>query len=445
MKISENKEHKVSVVKYKQPIDSVREVVKSSQLFDTLKKTDKIFIKPNIVYWNQYTNFPKWGVITTSRVIEDVVILLNERGINNISIGETFKLGKNDENDQALDAFEKLGYNSLKKKYNVNLINILTRPYKLIDIGCDFKVEYSSDALEADVVIDIPVMKTHAQAVTSLAFKNLLGLTHNESRKKIHSADPLKDLNYNLAHLPNKLKKVLTIIDGIYTLERGPAIDGKAHRKNILVASTDMLSADLVGTKLLGIDPIEVPLLLQAVKERNRPMDLSDIRIIGEKLENLVSPHEWDFIYNEAGDLPLPFQRIGMQGLRYRKYDGSLCTHCSSINGLLLTFIKNAWKGEPFDNIEFLNGKIMEPSPGMNKTVLLGKCQYEKNKDHPYIKEMIPIKGCPPTMEEVRDAFNQIGIELDPGIVKNIDKGAGILMKKYQGKPEFEDQFFQVK
>jgi hypothetical protein len=48
-------------------------------------------------------------------------------------------------------------------------------------------------------------------------------------------------------------------------------------------------------------------------------------------------------------------------------------------------------------------------------------------------------------MEEVRDAFNQIGIELDPGLVKNIDKGAGILMKKYQGKPEFEERFFQVK
>ncbi|MFW9952684.1 MAG: DUF362 domain-containing protein, partial [Candidatus Thorarchaeota archaeon] len=222
------------------------------------------------------------------------------------------------------------------------------------------------------------------------------------------------------------------------------AIDGKAHRKDILVASTDMLSADLVGTKLLGIDPTNVPLLIQAAKERNRPMDLSDIKIIGEKLEDIASPHEWDFIYNEAGDLPLPFQRIGMKGLKYRKYDGSLCTHCSGINGLLLIFIKNAWKGEPFDNIEFLNGKIMEPSPGMNKTVLLGKCQYEKNKDHPDINEMIPIKGCPPTMEEVREAFSQIGIELDPIIIKNIDKGVGFLMKKYEGKPEFEENFFQI-
>ncbi len=84
----------------------------------------------------------------------------------------------------------------------------------------------------------------------------------------------------------------------------------------------------------------------------------------------------------------------------------------------------------------------MEPSPGMNKTVLFGKCQFEKNKDHPYINEMIPIKGCSPTMEEVKEAFSQIGIEIDPMIIKKIDKGVGILMKKYEGKPEFEEKFF---
>ncbi len=434
----------VSIVKYEKPLESVRKVVELSKLFESITKDTKVFIKPNIVYWNQHTNFPKWGVITTSRVIEDTIILLKEQGINDIMIGEGFRIGETKDNDLALDAFEKLGFNLLKKKYNIKFINTFTRPFKKIDIGCDFEVDFSSDALAADVVIDIPVLKTHAQAVSSLGFKNLLGLTHNESRKKIHSADPIKDLHFNLAHLPNKLKKVLTIIDGIYTLERGPAIDGKAHRKDILVASTDMLSADMVGTKLLGIEPSEVPLLVQAAKDRHRPMDLSDITIVGENLEELASHHEWDFIYNDAGDLPLPFQRIGVKGLKYQKYDASLCTHCSGINGVLLTFIKNAWKGEPFDNIEVLNGKIMEPTPGMNKTVLLGKCQYDKNKDHPDINVMIPIKGCPPSMEDVRKAFSQIGIEINPMIFKNMDKGAGFLMRKYKGKPEFEEKFFQI-
>jgi hypothetical protein len=50
------------------------------------------------------------------------------------------------------------------------------------------------------------------------------------------------------------------------------------------------------------------------------------------------------------------------------------------------------WKGEAFDNVEVLTGKKMKPKGGKNKTVLLGKCMYEANKDDPNIKELIAIK-----------------------------------------------------
>ncbi len=438
---------KVSIVKYEESLESVRKLVELSNLFDQIPKDAKVFIKPNIVFWTRHSNFPKWGVITSSRIIEDVVVILKERGINDITIGEGIVTEDVKDTETAADAFEKLGYNLLKERHGVKPINTFEHPFEKIDLGTGFNVNFSSVALAADVIIDIPVLKTHSQAVVSLGIKNLKGFINRSSRKKFHSADPDKDLHFNVAKLPNKFKKVLTIIDGIYTLERGPAIDGKAHRKNILVASTDILSADMVGSKLLGIEPADVPHLVVAAKDRNRPTDLSDVEIVGEKLEDLASHHEWDFIYNDAGDLPLPLQRIGVQGLKYHKYDSSLCTYCSGINGILLTIIKSAWqsrKGKPFDNVEFLNGKLQEPSPGMNKTILIGQCQYNKNKDHPNIKEMIPIRGCPPSTEDVRHAFSQIGIELPANMFKNIDKAAGFLMSKYKRRPEFEESFFQI-
>jgi len=439
---------KVSIVKYEEPLESVRKLVELTNLFDEIPKDAKVFIKPNIVYWNAVTNFPKWGVITSSRVIEDVVVLLKERGIDDISIGEGIVTADIKDTATAADAFEKLGYNLLKERYGVQPINTFEHNFEKIDLGTGFNVNFNSDALAADVVIDIPVLKTHSQAVVTLGFKCLKGLINYASRKKFHSDDPVKDLHYNVAQLPNKLKKVLTIIDGIYTLERGPAIDGKAHRKNILIASSDILSADMVGAKLLGIEPTDVPHLVQAAKDRDRPMDLSDVEIVGEKIDDLASHHEWDFIYNDAGDLPLPLQRIGVKGLKYHKYDSTLCTYCSGINGMLLMIIKNAWnarKGKPFDEVEFLNGKLQVPTPGMNKTVLFGKCQYNKHKDHPDIKEMIPIRGCPPSIDDVRSAFSQIGIELPAGLFQNMNKGAGFLMAKYKGRPEFEESFFQIK
>jgi len=431
----------VSIVKYEKPLESVRKVVELSKLFDDLPKEAKIFIKPNIVYWSSGPH-PKWGVITTSRVMEDVVTILKERGIDNITIGEGFG-----SNEAAEDAFKKLGYNDLKERFGVKLINTNDRPHEKIDMGCEFLVNFASDPLKADYIINLPVLKTHSQAVVSLGMKNLKGFINIASRKKFHSADPIKTLHFNVAQLPNNIPPCLTLIDGIYTLERGPSMDGKAHRTNVLIASKDILSADIIGAKTLGIEPSDVPHLVQAAKDRDRSTSLSEIEVVGEKIEALASDHQWEFIYNDAGDLPLPFYRRQFKGIKYRQYDTTMCTYCSMINGLLLVLLKNAWNGETFGGIEFLTGKIMEPSAGMNKTILVGQCQYKKNKDHPNIQELVPIRGCPPSMEDIKNAFEICGIKVNPLMFQegNMDAGGVIFLQKYKGKSEFEESFYKLK
>ena len=82
------KKNLVAIVKYEKSLVSVRKAVELSNGLDHLSAGAKVFIKPNIVFWTKATNFPKYGVITTSRVVEDMVVLLKERGINDISIGE---------------------------------------------------------------------------------------------------------------------------------------------------------------------------------------------------------------------------------------------------------------------------------------------------------------------------------------------------------------------
>ena len=121
-----------------------------------------------------------------------------------------------------------------------------------------------------------------------------------------------------------------------------------------------------------------------------------------------------------------------------------MCTYCSGINGLILTAIRYAWKGQPFDKVEVLTGKAMKPTPGMNKTILLGKCMYQANKDNPDIKEMIAVKGCPPKPDDVVNAFHQAGIPIDKNMFDNMDQLPAFFMAKYQGKPEFDEAFFRV-
>ncbi|MFX0001503.1 MAG: DUF362 domain-containing protein [Candidatus Hodarchaeota archaeon] len=435
----------VSIVRYEKALDSVRKAIKLSNGFEKLPNKAKVFIKPNIVYWNRHCDFPKWGVITTSRVIEDVIILLKEHGIDDITIGEGIVSGDPKDTETAKDAFEKLGYNILKEQHGVKLINTFERPFEKVELTEGLTAKMNSDMLNSDFLIDIPVLKTHAQCVVSLGIKNLKGLINIASRKKFHSADPIRNLHYNVAQLANKTPPCLTIIDGIYTLERGPGFDGKAHRSNILVASTDIFAADVVGASLLDIDPSAVPHLVQAAKDRNRPIDLSDIEIVGEKIEDLASPHEWDYIYAENNTLPLPYQRAGITGIKYHKYDETMCTYCSGMNGIILSGIKMAWKGEPFDNIEVLTGKVMKPTPGMNKTILVGQCIYNANKDDPNINEMIVINGCPPSVEDIEKSLKQVGIKVPSYIFKNLDKAPMLFMGRYQNRPEFEEFLFKIK
>ncbi len=433
----------VSIVRYEEPLESVRKAVGLCGGLDHLSARAKVFIKPNIVFWTRKVDFPKWGVITTSRLVEDMVVLLKERGIDDIAIGEGIVVRPEDKETPA-HAFESLGYNVLKKRYGVKVINIFDRKFKKVDFGNGDTLNFNEDILQSDFVVDIPVLKTHAQAVVTLGIKNLKGMIDINSRKKCHNADPEKDLNYWVAKLADPMPPILTILDGIYTTERGPSFDGRVRRSNILVASADVLSADMVGAKVLGYEPSEVPHLVHVARNRGRPADLSDVDVAGEKIEAVASYHRYSFPYNEEGTLPVPMERMGIKGLSYRKYDLTMCTYCSGVNGVALSAIAFAWKGDRWDDVEVLTGKSMQPTPGKKKTILLGKCMYQLHKEHPDIQEMIAVKGCPPKPEDIVKSLHQAGIEVDPTIIEQYDTAPRFFMKRYEGKPEFEEALFTV-
>jgi len=434
----------VAIIRYEKPLESVRKAIDLSHGLDHLPSKANVFIKPNIVFWTRTTPFPKWGVVTTSRVVEDVVILLKERGIDHITIAEGIVTFDPKDTETPAHAFENLGYNLLKKRYGIKTLNIFERPFKRVDLGAGVVLNFNEDILQSDFVINLPVLKTHAQTVVSLGIKNLKGLIDVNSRKKCHSADPVKNLSYMVARLANKLPPSFTLLDGIYTTERGPFFEGRLRRSNILIASSDIFSVDKVGAKVLGYDPSQVPYLVHAAQDFKRPIDLSDVEVVGEKIEAVAYRHEHAFPYTEDGNLPKPLEKLGIKGLTYRQYDDTICTYCSGFTTVILMAIANARRGEPWNEVEILTGKRMKPSPGKKKTILIGKCMIQSNKDNTDINEMIAVKGCPPDLKGALNALHQAGIDVSPTFFENMDMAAGFFMKKYEGKPEFEESFFQI-
>ncbi len=437
----------VAIVRYENPRDSVRKTVDLSKGLDHLPAGARVFIKPNVVFWSRFGTFPAYGVITTSRVVEDIVILLKERGIEDITIGEGMVLFDPRDRETPAHAFETLGYNALKQRYGIKVVDLFERPHEKITFRDGTAFNFSTDFLKSDFVVNIPVLKTHAQTVVSLGVKNLKGTIDVNSRKKCHSADAEKDLHYMIARFQEILPNGFTLLDGIYTNERGPGIDGKIRRENLLIGSRDVLSADKVGAMVLGYDPSEVPYLAQTARAAGRPVDLSDTVVVGEKIEDVAKKRKYTFPYtsDESQALPIPMKRMGIQGLSFRKYDLSMCTYCSLLNGMILTAIAQAWEGNPWDDVEVLTGKSMKPTPGKKKTILMGKCIYQAHKDNPDMGEIFAVKGCPPSMTQVVEKFQAAGIPIRPDIFEAKEQFPSFFMQKYDGKPDFDIDLFRVK
>src|SRR5512137_581758 len=256
--------HIVSIVRYERPFESVVKAVALSNGLDSLPSQAKLFIKPNVVFWTKAVPFPKWGVVTTSRIVEDMVVLLKERGINDITIGEGSVLLKPKDMETPAHAFRTLGYDSLQRRYGVKSVITFERPFEKVDVGEGIILNFNRDILQSDFVVNLPVLKTHTQTMVSLGIKNLKGTIDIPSRKKCHNEVPGMDLHRMVSKLFLPMPPMLTLVDGIYSHERGPNVDGQARRSNLLVASSDLLSVDRVGAKVLGFEPDKVPYLVHA-------------------------------------------------------------------------------------------------------------------------------------------------------------------------------------
>lgn len=397
----------VSVITYKDPYHSLREALELCDGLRGFNKSDKILIKPNLVSWDFELPFPPYGVVTTSAVVFALVQILYEEGFRNITIGEApLAIPK----PKGRTMFKALGYEKLRDNYGVELIDFNEDKFEEVDFG-KFKLSLARKALQADKIINLPVLKTHNQCKVSLGIKNLKGCLNRASKIFCHGKD--WHLDHTFPHIIQKLPVALTIIDGIFTLAKGPGHTGYAYRKNLLIASRDALACDVVGAELMGYRAAEVEHLKYFAGLHNRNTDLAGIEIRGEDVEKHRSYIDYDWQWTEDNTQPVGFQRRGITGLAVRKYDDSLCTGCSTMYNPMLIMFMSAYEGKPFPNVEVISGKRQEASPGFDYTVLFGRCACVLNKNNPNIKKAIALKGCPPTVQELEEALKEAGITCD--------------------------------
>lgn len=401
----------VSLVRYTGSPDSLKDALTLCNGFEELDTHAKVLIKPNLVTWDdQYTIAP-FGVFTTTRLIEDMIILLKDYGCKDIFVGEgsvEFTQGVG-----TMAAYAGLGYLSLMKKYGIKLLDFNTSEAVAIKIPNGLTLHLAKEIVESDFLINFPVLKTHAQTKVSLGLKNLKGCLKTPSKKLCHHVK--LGLENCFTFVADYAKPALTIVDGIYALERGALHFGNAFRKDIIIASRDILAADMVAAKTMGFNSEDIIHFVEYGTRHNMSLILSDYEIWGEALENHVKPLKWDWGWTKDNTGPSIFEKFGVNGTAVPKYDETLCSGCSLFANMVNILLLSAFKGEPLPKVEILNGKKMQARPGYDKTILIGNCIMKANKENKNIRKAIKVTGCPPNQDDVIAALRETGIDIHEG------------------------------
>lgn len=380
--------------------------------FNKLHFGSKVLIKPNLVSWIDSFPYAPFGVITTTVLLDRLISYLKDVGVRNITLGDGCALNKEFGSETHI-LFDRLGYNYFVKRYGISLVDFNQTEFDNVNLG-PYKLKVSQTVNEADCIINVPALKTHEYTQITLGFKNLKGILHSESKKSCHNRKYSIDkylVEIAKAYYPN-----LTIIDGIYMLERGPMFTGRAHRSNIIVAGKDMFSVDLAGSTLMGIKPIDVEHLSVFAEDNNRSLDIDSIPIKGIDIKKCVRSLEIKSPWIDGKRIPAVFEAQNLRGFEI-PYPKVLCTGCTYIFPLAVLLILSANQGKPFPGYELLAGKDCEPSGKAKKSFLLGNCPIKSWKKDSNIKEAVCIPGCPPTIQELVKALKKNDIEVKPNAV----------------------------
>ncbi len=150
-------------------------------------------------------------------------------------------------------------------------------------------------AVESDLVISIPKLKTHSLTVMTGAVKNLYGvlpggqktLGHVLGRTHAEFADVLCDL-YSLVRPRFAVMDAVTGMSGTWRTQKDRI------RPGLILASADAVALDAVACELAGLSPMDVPTLRQAHERGLGVADPALIEVVGEtsaRIEDFTLPY----------------------------------------------------------------------------------------------------------------------------------------------------------
>jgi uncharacterized protein (DUF362 family) len=257
-------------VRGKSPADMVQAALKALGGIERfVKKGDDVIVKPNICV---AFHTPEYAATTNPEVVATLVTLCLGAGAKRVRVMD-FPFG-----GTAEQAYARSGIGEAVRTAGGQMELMANMKYREVNIpgGIDIKKwSVYGDALDADVLIDVPIAKHHSMARLTLGMKNLMGLIEN--RGQFHS-----NLGQRVADLTSLIRPQLTVIDAVRILmNHGPTGGDLNDVKltNTIIASADIVAADAYGATLFGLTGNDIPIIRSAAQMGLGTMDLKNVNV----------------------------------------------------------------------------------------------------------------------------------------------------------------------
>ncbi len=360
-------------------------------VFVDVAKGKRILIKPSIGRIGPAES----AICAHPEVIRGLIRFFLQKGAKEIFVGDGAIAGINE-----WEAMESAGITNICRQEGASTVDLDEYSPLIREIPSGVIVDslkFTSFIDQVDLIISVPVMKTHMYTTVTLSIKNMKGCLFKKEKTRLHRSiveppDRRKGLtlDYGIADMSEALLPDYAVIDGIVGMEGfGPSI-GTPVYLDLVVASKDPVAADLTAVELMGMKQDAIP-HLNLTRER-----------IGEALFGAIKVKPEDYMkFSRTFNLPTTekFKEFFPNVSIVEK--GS----CSACSAAIMSFLKAHDHKLPKDFIYTLAaGKDLELSE-LNRgcIFLIGNCA--KGYKDEYGMDFCP--GCPPVGSKILETIKE--------------------------------------
>lgn len=260
-----------------------------------VKEGDKILLKPNLLA----SESAEKSVTTHPIVFEAIISILQEikekKNIKKISYGDSPGIGK------GISVAQKSGISEVAEKLNIEYADFDEPVGVSFNEGIKEKsFTIAKPILEADTIISLPKLKSHALTIMTGAVKNQFGCIPGFRKAEYHLKLPdFDDFSTMLLDLNKLINPKLYIMDGIMAMEGNGPRSGNPKKLNVLLLSSDAIALDYVASQIISFDYNLIPTIKMGFKLGFS--NKGNIEIVGDNIESV-----------KVNDFKKPHKRIGI-------------------------------------------------------------------------------------------------------------------------------------